>query len=246
MAKLDRNRSMFFGSWTGQSIAEAAKVVVSSASGGITDASVTAATFGGAVGMSGEYVFTYDLGGSTWKYNGTAVDITSGYGISVTGTPADGDTLTVTYTAASGGWEALGKDNDELTKELNPDTETSKNVLGETTFKHSGYEPEVDLDPYYMDPSRIMYDHLKECALEERYGENDLLGYFAEAFFTSANKEAQTMTGYCYVRRAWFIPQSVGGDTAGVNIPFTVNPIGAMEKKNIVYDMKTNKATITD
>ena len=34
-------------------------------------------------------------------------------------------------------WEALGRDNDDLSKSLNPDTETSKNVLGESTFKHS-------------------------------------------------------------------------------------------------------------
>lgn len=245
MAKLDRNRSMFFGSWTGKPIAEAAKVVVNAAASGTTSATVTAATFGKAVGMSGEYVFTYDLANTTWKYNGTAVTLEE-YGLSVEGTPKDGDELTVTYTAASGGWEALGKDNDDLSKELNPDTETSKNVLLETTFKHSGYEPEIDLDPYYMDPSRIMYEHLRDCAIQELYGESDLLGYFAEAFFTSANKAAQTMTGYCYVRRAWFIPQSVGGDTAGLNIPFTVNPIGTMEKKNIVYDMRTNQATITD
>ena len=36
------------------------------------------------------------------------------------------------------------------------------------------------------------------------------------------------------------------GDTAGYAIPYNINPIGAMEKKNIVYDMTTNQATITD
>jgi hypothetical protein len=154
--------------------------------------------------------------------------------------------LVITYTAASSGWEAVGKDNDDLSKELNPDTETTKNVLGETTFKHSGYEPEVDVDPYYMDPSRPMYEHLLDVAMQEKYGESDLLGYFAEAFFTSADAEKQTMSGYCYVRRAWIVPQSVGGDTAGYAIPYNINPIGAMEKKNIVYDMTTNQATITD
>lgn len=55
-------------------------------------------------------------------------------------------------------------------------------MLGETTFKHSGYEPEVDVDPYYMDPSRPMYAHLLDVAMQEKYGEADLLGYFAEAF----------------------------------------------------------------
>lgn len=143
-------------------------------------------------------------------------------------------------------WEAIGKDNDELTKELNPDTEAGKNVLGESTFTHSGYEPEVEVDPYYMDPDRAMYEHMLECALEERYGAEDLIGLFAEAFFTTVNAQTQTMTGYCYVRDAWFVPQSVGGDTKGYAIPYTINPVGPMVKKNISYAMATNTATITD
>lgn len=143
-------------------------------------------------------------------------------------------------------WEAIGKDNDELVKELNPDTETSKNVLGEATFTHSGYEVEVDVDPYYMDPDRAMYEHMLDCAQQEKYGAEDLVGLFAEAFFTAVDTEKRTMTGYCYVRDAWFVPQSTGGDTKGYAIPYKINPVGAMTKKNISYDMATNTATITD
>ena len=33
-------------------------------------------------------------------------------------------------------YERLGKDLEEYNVELNPDTETSKNILGESTFKH--------------------------------------------------------------------------------------------------------------
>lgn len=241
MAKLARNRLMYFGSWTGAPIAESAVVTFD---GDITGATVTAATFGTAVNKtSGEYVFTSD--GTNWVLQGTQITTTT-YGLTVTGTPASGDTITVRYTAASGGWDALGKDNDDLSKELNPDTESSKNVLGEATFQHSGYEPEVNLDPYYADPSRKLYAHLMECALEEKSAESDLLGYFAEAYFTDANSERKVMTGYCFVRRAWIVPQSTGGDTAGLGIPFTVHPIGGMTKKAISYDMTTNEASITD
>ena len=102
------------------------------------------------------------------------------------------------------------------------------------------------MDTYYMDPGRLMYAHLLDVALTEKYDEGSLLGYMAEAYFTAVNEETQTMTGYCYVRRAWIVPQSVGGDTAGFAIPFTVNPQGGMEKKAITYDMVTNTATVTD
>lgn len=243
MAKDARQKCIFFGSWTGAAIAAAASAVFEGSS--ITAVTVTAATFGTQVSnASGTYVFTYASTGTTWKLNGTAVTLTD-YGVTVTGTPANNDTITVTFTAGSGGWEALGKDVDDLSKDLNPDTENSKNVLGETTFEHKGYQSSVSMDTYYMAPERLMYEHLLTVAMEEKYAETDLLGYFAEAYFTTVNEEAHTMTGYCYVRRAWIVPQSVGGSTAGFSIPFTVNPTGGMEKKAITYDMVTNTATVT-
>lgn len=247
MAKFERNRGMFFGSWTGQAIPEKATVAIGDSTG-VTACAVVAATFGtGIKGISGEYTFLFN--GEAWELNGNTIAenaLSTTYGLTVTGEATENDILVVTYTAATGGWEALGKDNDDLSKELNPDTETTKNVLGETTFKHSGYEPEISVDPYYIDPARKMYEHLREVALEERYGEADLMGYFAEAYFETANRKTQTMTGYAYVRQAWFVPQSVGGDTAGYGIPITINPVGPTTKKKIVYDMTTNEATITD
>ena len=246
MARLDRNRVMFFGSWTGTSIAEAGDINIGDSTG------VTAATFGESgladfgtkVGASGEYIFMYD--GEKWKLNGLEADLANDYGIALTGTPAKNDIIVVTYTKAAGGWEALGKDNDDLSKELNPDTESSKNVLGETTFRHSGYEPEIGIDPYYIDPARKMYARIRENAIEENYGENDLLGFFAEAYFETANRESRTMTGYCFVRQAWYVPESVGGDTTAFAIPVSIHPVGPKTKKKIVYSMDDNEATITD
>ena len=246
MARLDRNRVMFFGSWTGKSIPESGTINIGDSTG-ITGCSFSEgglADFGATVGASGEYVFMFD--GTNWTYKYDTVNIADDYGLAVTGTPAKNDIIVVTYTKAAGGWEAIGKDNDDLSKELNPDTETSKNVLGENSFRHSGYEPEVSVDPYYIDPSRKMYQRIKNNAMEENYGEADLLGWFAEAYFETANKESRTMTGWCWVRQAWFVPESVGGDTTAFAIPVSIHPVGAKVKKNIVYDMATNEATITD
>ena len=251
MARYDRNRGMYFGSWTGNNIAEEGTIstdidstvaTVEFETGGVAD-------FGTQVAGSGEYVFYYNATTSSWELNSATVTLAT-YGITVTTqtgkTLSDGDSITVNYTKASGGWEALGKDNDDLTKDLNPDTETSKNVLGESTFRHSGYEPSVSVDPYYIDPSRKMYKRIRENAIEEKYGENDLKGYFAEAFFETKNTKKRTMSGYCFVREAWYVPQSTGGDTTAYAIPVEIHPVGAAIKKNIVYDMETNEATITD
>ena len=66
--------------------------------GTITAVSVNGATFGTAVSnVGGTYVFTYDSSESSWTLDGDTVSITSTYGVTVTGTAANGDTITVIY-----------------------------------------------------------------------------------------------------------------------------------------------------
>lgn len=141
-------------------------------------------------------------------------------------------------------WEVLGVDNDDLSKELNPDTETSKNVLGETTFKHNGYEPEVSIDPYYADSSSALYENLSEIALEEKFDDASVKGYYVEGILTTADSTAGTITGTGKKRAAYIVPQSLGGDTAGLGIPFTVSPVGPMTNVTITYTIATRAVTI--
>lgn len=142
-------------------------------------------------------------------------------------------------------WEVLGRDNEDLAKELNPDTETSKNVLGESTFKHNGYEPEVSVDPYYADKTSPLYEKLLAAAVQEKYGDADIKGYFTEVVYDQVNEKAGTLSGTGYKREAYIVPQSTGGDTSGFSIPFTVNPVGAMTKVNVVYTIATRAVSIT-
>lgn len=141
-------------------------------------------------------------------------------------------------------YEVLGKDNDDLSKELNPDTETSKNVLGETTFKHNGYEPEVSVDPYYADPDSVLYDKLKAAAVQEKYSDADIKGYFVEVVFESVESGGK-LTGVGYKREAYLVPQSTGGDTSGFSIPFTVNPVGPMTEVNVTYTIADRTVSVT-
>ena len=45
-------------------------------------------------------------------------------------------------------WYKVGRDNSELSMELNPTTETVKNVLDESEVIDNGYEPSMSVDPY--------------------------------------------------------------------------------------------------
>ena len=91
-----------------------------------------------------------------------------------------------------------------------------------------------------------MYKRILKNAIEEKYGEGDLMGLFAEAFFTTKNTEKQIMTGYCYVRSAWYVPQSTGGDTTAYGVPVNITPVGPVKKMKVSYDMTTNEATISE
>lgn len=244
MAKWERNRVMYFGAQSLDNITEKAEAVSDNPS---LTVAVAAEDFGEHVNnVTGEYTLICEVAGNTpkWTLNTAEVNMTA-YGVTVTGTPAVNDAIVVQYTAASSPWEALGKDNDDLSKELNADTETSKNVLGESTFTHSGFEPEISIDPYYIDPGRKLYKWVRDIAMNEKYAESECVGYFAECYFTLANKEKQQMIGVANVRKAWFIPQSIGGDTAGAAVPINVNPFGPVTKYNVVYNMANNEPTFT-
>ena len=142
-------------------------------------------------------------------------------------------------------WEVLGVDNDDLSKELNPDVEKGKNVLGEATFRHMGYEPEVNIDPYYADTTSKLYSHLKEVAIQEMYAPSEITGFFVEVVYTSYDSATGTLSGTGYKRNAYIVPQSTGGDTGGLGIPFTVNPVGPMTTVSVSYVISTRTVTIT-
>ena len=142
-------------------------------------------------------------------------------------------------------WEALGVDNDDLSKELNPDTETGKNVLGETTFRHNGYEPEVSVEPYYADTTSKLYPSLRDAAVKEKYDDESIRGYFAEAVFEDDPVNGVFTSTLAVKREAYLVPQSTGGDTSGFQIPFTVTPIGAPEEVTITYTVATRAVTVS-
>jgi len=58
-------------------------------------------------------------------------------------------------------WTCLGKDTDDLSIELNPDTEQVKNVQGEVTFVNNGYTPSLSNDSYIARYEDAIYEPLQ-------------------------------------------------------------------------------------
>ena len=131
-------------------------------------------------------------------------------------------------------WFRLGADLEEFNVELNPDTEVGKNILGESTFKHNGYEVSAEADPYYANTDDAIFTKLQEIV------DGRLTG---DACKTSSLEvhlwEGDETAGFtAYKEDCYVVPTSYGGDTSGYQIPFTVNYVGTRVKGTYVPSTK--------
>ena len=130
----------------------------------------------------------------------------------------------------------LGKDLEEFTVELNPDVETSKNILGENSVKHSGYEASSDADPVYYEYDDALTEQMMEIAMLRKSGEACKTSYVEVLLIPEEGEPA--------VKRAvredvYVIPNSYGGDTSGVQVPFSIHYAG--NRVVGMFDLGTKK-----
>ena len=107
-------------------------------------------------------------------------------------------------------WEIIGDDIEEMAVELNPDTETLKNILGQTKTTDNGYEPTINADPFYADPDKKIYPKLRDIALDQLKGDA-CKTLMLEVIIEDTAAENHL----AYVQEVIVKPQSYGGDTAG-------------------------------
>lgn len=122
-------------------------------------------------------------------------------------------------------FEVIGDDIEDMSVEMNADTEQKQNILGQTKTSDNGYSPSMDADPFYADPEKKLYQPIRDIALERKKGDackTLMLELVVED--TKAEKHL------AYLQEVLVKPTSYGGDTSGVNIPFTVSEDGERKK----------------
>jgi hypothetical protein len=132
----------------------------------------------------------------------------------------------------------LGDDLEEYNEELNPDVEIKKNIKGEQSIDHKGYDVQSDVDPYYASEGDALWGKLSDIANERKTG---------AACKTTKVDALFTESGTCewaYREDVALIPNSIGGDTSGVQIPFTVYNLGNRVKGT--FNTSTNTFTAND
>lgn len=137
----------------------------------------------------------------------------------------------------------IGKDLEEFSVELSPNIETRANILGENSVKHNGYETSASADPVYYEYDDALTEKLMEIAMLRSSSDACKTSY-VEVLLKPGESASDAPTVVRAVREdVLLIPSSYGGDTSGVQIPFTVNFNGNRTEGS--FDLSTKKFTPT-
>lgn len=133
----------------------------------------------------------------------------------------------------------LGDDLEEYDDELNPDVEVETNILGEQNVKHNGYDTEGDVDPYYAEYGSPLFVKLSAIANGRKKGE------ICHTTKVDVLLREDMTVVWAYREDISVIPDSIGGDTSGVQIPFSIYSRGNRVKGSFDISTKMFEPTNT-
>ena len=145
-----------------------------------------------------------------------------------------------TYAATN--YVRLGEDLEEFSVELNPDVETSKNILGENSVKHNGYEASSNADPVYYKYDEELSEKIMEIAMLRKTSDNCKTSY-VEVLLKPGEGGAAPTVIRAVREDVYVIPTSYGGDTSGIQVPFEIRYAG--NRVEGTFDTATKKFTQT-
>lgn len=133
-------------------------------------------------------------------------------------------------------YERLGKDLTEFITNLNPNVTTTTNILNETTTEIDSYQPSSEAATYYARKGSKLHEFLQDL-IDRRATLGDLETDYVEA---------HTWDGTPGSVKAFKTPVvielvSYGGDTTGIQIPFTLHECG--ERISGTFDETTKTFT---
>lgn len=135
----------------------------------------------------------------------------------------------------------LGKDLEEFAEELNPDVETTKNILGENSVRVNGYEVSSTVEPYYYEYDDALSEKIMEIAMNRTTGDGCRTTVVDVLLKPSASEGGEPESLWAWREDCYVVPTSVGGDTSGVQMPFTIHRAGNRVKGS--FDISTKKFT---
>ena len=128
-------------------------------------------------------------------------------------------------------------------EELNPQVDVRQNILGEQYAVHNGYQVSSSAEPFYIDITSDGRDYelsqkLQEIANKRLTGDECKTFRVDALFHVVVNNNVTTIESiWAYREECMVVPQSIGGDTSGVQIPFQVLNIGNRKPGTMTWTM---------
>lgn len=144
----------------------------------------------------------------------------------------------MTYKATN--YVRLGKDLEEYNDELNPDVEVTSNILGEQSVKHSGYQVQTTVDPFYYEKyDDALSDKIFELINTRATGDKCKTSVIDVLLKPGETEDTQPTVVWAYREDAFLIPNTSGGDTSGIQTPFDLYKAGNRVKGTWDVSLKT-------
>ena len=145
-------------------------------------------------------------------------------------------------TYESTNYQKLGQDLESLDIELNPQVETTRNILGENSVVFSGYEPTTPVETFYHDSAKELEDKIIQLAMSRHYGDSCKTSYVEALFQMGETENDPPVFLRAYREDILIVPTSYGGDTNGVQTPFEIHYCGNRVPGN--FDAATRVFTV--
>ena len=116
-------------------------------------------------------------------------------------------------------YEAIGKDNEDMSRTMNNEVNSFKNVLGVTQVDVTKGAQTTTVDPFKMDTDSNMSKFLQDIYFQ------DLDGSDVEMDFVEVSMQAGESSGEypAFKQKGAISINSIGGDTTGISVPFDIN-----------------------
>lgn len=142
-------------------------------------------------------------------------------------------------------WTLLGKDMDDYSVDLNPDTETIKNVLGESSFAHKGFTPSSSIE-YQARSEDAIYPELEKIVNTLSSDDAVITATVIRATLDEEVKESDVkkLTGKGYKVNVSVVPTSEGGSTEGYAIAFEYHENGSRVQGTVEVEERVPTFTV--
>lgn len=135
----------------------------------------------------------------------------------------------------------LGKDLEEYSINLSPSVERKTNILGENSVVVSGYDVSTGVSPFYYDYDDALSEKVMSIAMNRTTGDGCKTTVVDVLLKPGKTADEAPTVVWAYCENCYVIPESVGGNTTGVQVPFTIHRAGNRVKGT--FDLKTNTFT---